>query len=172
MLHMGSVTRIIIVGLTLFGCVGCDQASKSIARSYLVPGTSESLLHDVVRLQLVQNSGAFLSAGASLPGQTRFAVFILAVAGILLGIVFAALFAKRLSAARRVALALIAGGGASNLIDRLLDDGGVTDFLNLGIGPIRTGIFNVADMAILAGALLIMCGCGAVAVHRAIHGGD
>ncbi|HXC20398.1 MAG TPA: signal peptidase II, partial [Steroidobacteraceae bacterium] len=57
---------------------------------------------------------------------------------------------------RFIALALIAGGGISNLIDRLLYGGRVTDFLNVGIGSLRTGIFNVADMAILAGALLLI----------------
>jgi signal peptidase II len=53
-------------------------------------------------------------------------------------------------------LALVAGGGISNLIDRLLYNGRVTDFLNVGIGGVRTGIFNVADMAIMAGALLLL----------------
>jgi signal peptidase II len=42
------------------------------------------------------------------------------------------------------------------LIDRLLYHGRVTDFLNVGIGSLRTGIFNLADMAILAGALLLV----------------
>jgi signal peptidase II len=51
---------------------------------------------------------------------------------------------------------LVAGGGISNLIDRLFYDGRVTDFLNIGIGSFRTGIFNLADMAILAGALLLI----------------
>jgi len=55
-----------------------------------------------------------------------------------------------------VALALLAGGGTSNLLDRLLYDGRVTDFLNVGIGSLRTGIFNLADMAIMAGALLLV----------------
>jgi signal peptidase II len=44
----------------------------------------------------------------------------------------------------------------SNLVDRLLYGGRVTDFLNVGIGSLRTGIFNLADMAILAGALLLV----------------
>ena len=48
-------------------------------------------------------------------------------------------------------------GGIGNLIDRVFHGGLVIDFLNMGIGPVRTGIFNVADMAIMAGfALLIL----------------
>ena len=53
-------------------------------------------------------------------------------------------------------MALIAGGGTSNLLDRIMDGGRVTDFLNVGIGSLRTGIFNFADMAILAGAILVI----------------
>jgi signal peptidase II len=153
---MRSIPRFIVVMLTLSCCVGCDQVSKSAARSLLHSGVTESLFSDSLRLQLTQNPGSFLSLGASLPEQLRFTLFTAAVAVILLGLVCSALFARRLSTTRFVALALVAGGGISNLIDRLLYDGRVTDFLNVGIGSLRTGIFNLADMAILAGALLLV----------------
>jgi signal peptidase II len=55
-----------------------------------------------------------------------------------------------------VSLSLICGGGFGNLIDRLRYDGYVMDFLNIGIGPIRTGIFNVADVALMAGIALLV----------------
>jgi signal peptidase II len=153
---MRSVPRFIVVMLTVFCCVGCDQVSKSAARSMLRSGVTESLFSDSLRLQLTENPGSFLSLGASLPEQLRFTLFTAAVAVILVSLVCAALFARRLSTARFVGLALIAGGGISNLIDRLLYDGRVTDFLNVGIGALRTGIFNLADMVILAGALLLV----------------
>ena len=153
---MRSVPRFIVVMLTLFCCVGCDQAAKSAARSMLHSGVTESLFSDSLRLQLTENPGSFLSLGASLPAQLRFTLFTAAVALILVSLVSAALFARRLSTAGFVALALIAGGGTSNLIDRLLYDGRVTDFLNVGIGALRTGIFNLADMAIITGALLLV----------------
>jgi signal peptidase II len=153
---MRSIPRFIVVMLTLSCCVGCDQVSKSAARSLLHSGVTESLFSDSLRLQLTQNPGSFLSLGASLPEQLRFILFTATVAVILIGLVCAALFAGRLSTTRFVALALVAGGGISNLIDRLLYDGRVTDFLNVGIGSLRTGIFNFADMAILSGALLLL----------------
>jgi signal peptidase II len=152
---MRSIPRFVVVMLTLCCCVGCDQVSKSAARSMLQTGITESLFSDSLRLQLTQNPGSFLSLGASLPEPLRFGLFTAVVAIVLIGLVCAALFA-RLSTARFVALALVAGGGISNLIDRLLYDGRVTDFLNVGIGSLRTGIFNLADMAILAGALLLV----------------
>ena len=68
---------------------------------------------------------------------------------ILCGMVVAA-FKFRLSGPALVGLALYFAGGASNLVDRVMH-GSVIDFLNVGVGPLRTGIFNVADMAILLG---------------------
>jgi signal peptidase II len=151
---MRSIPRFIVVMVTLGCCVGCDQVSKSAARALLSSGVTESLFADSLRLQLVENPGSFLSLGASLPEHLRFTLFTAAAAVLLTGLVCAALFAS-LGPARIIALGLVAGGGISNLIDRLLYDGRVTDFLNVGIGSFRTGIFNLADMAILAGALLL-----------------
>jgi signal peptidase II len=151
-----SIPRFIVVMLTLCCCVGCDQVSKSAARSMLHSGVTESLFADSLRFQLTENPGSFLSLGASLPEHLRFSLFTAAVAVIVAGLICAALFVQRLSTARFVALALLAGGGISNLLDRLLYDGRVTDFLNVGIGSLRTGIFNLADMAIMAGALLLV----------------
>jgi signal peptidase II len=150
-----SIPRFIVVIVTLVCCVGCDQVSKSAARALLSSGASESLFADSLRLQLVENPGSFLSLGASLPEHLRFALFTAVVGVVLIGLVCAALFA-RVSSARVIALGLVAGGGISNLIDRLFFDGRVTDFLNVGVGSFRTGIFNLADMAILAGALLLI----------------
>lgn len=155
---MRSLSRIMAVGCTLLGCVGCDQASKSAARVWLAAGTPHSFIGDSLRLELVQNPGSFLSLGASLPPQLRFAVFTGAVGLVLAVLAGAAFFATGLDRRRCVALAMLAGGGAGNLIDRIFHDGRVTDFLNLGLGTLRTGIFNIADMAILGGAILLMLG--------------
>jgi signal peptidase II len=65
-----------------------------------------------------------------------------------------ALFADHAGRIQILALSLICAGGVGNLIDRWTL-GYSTDFLNLGIGPIRTGIFNVADVALMAGCFLI-----------------
>lgn len=52
--------------------------------------------------------------------------------------------------------ALICSGGVGNLIDRLTRDGYVTHFLNVGVGPLRTGIFNIADFVLLVGLAIIV----------------
>ena len=53
-------------------------------------------------------------------------------------------------------LALIWVGGISNLIDRFVHHGLVTDFIVVWVGPLHTGIFNLADFAIMIGMLLML----------------
>ena len=77
----------------------------------------------------------------------------------LLGTLVYLVMSRRLEPLQSTALALIVGGGLSNWFDRLVNDGRVVDFMNLGIGSLRTGIFNVADVALMLGAgLLILAG--------------
>jgi signal peptidase II len=153
---MTRFTRYALVALVLISCVGCDQMAKSAARHYL-PGTGvHSFLSDTFRLEYAQNPGAFLSLGESLSPALRFDGFILGVGAFVLGLLAWALTSGRLTWLQRVALAAIGAGGGSNLIDRLRFDGTVTDFLNLGWGSLRTGIFNLADATLMLGAVVLL----------------
>ena len=153
---MQRLKRIVLVFVILLGCVGCDQVTKSVARQHLQSHPAVSFLGDTLRLQYAENPGAFLSLGASLPHRWSTAVFTLGGVVFVLATLLVALTAVRLGLLRTVALALIGGGGVGNLIDRVRFDGHVTDFLNMGIGSIRTGIFNVADMALMVGVALFV----------------
>jgi len=153
---MGNVARIAVLLTIMVACVGCDQATKSAARRQLDRGTTVTFFHDVVRLQHVENPGAFLSLGDSLSKPVRTILF--TVGGILLvgGAMLWAASARRMSTIQTVGAALICSGGLGNVIDRLTQDGHVTDFLNVGIGPLRTGIFNVADFVLVVGVGIIV----------------
>jgi signal peptidase II len=151
-----TITRLVLVASILFSCVGCDQVSKRIVRLYLAPGESHSFLHDTFRLDYAENPGAFLSLGSTLPEHTRMVLFSGIVGLLSLAALIAALMAPRLGRWHVVALALIAAGGCGNWIDRLTKDGQVTDFLNIGVGPLRSGIFNIADVALMVGLALIV----------------
>jgi signal peptidase II len=63
---------------------------------------------------------------------------------------------RRLELDRSSLYLLLCAGGIGNLLDRVRYDGYVTDFLNMSIGPLRTGIFNLADVALMAGIVLFM----------------
>jgi signal peptidase II len=52
-------------------------------------------------------------------------------------------------------VSVFVAGGVSNLLDRIVY-GNVIDFMNVGVGPLRTGIFNVADMAVILGAAIVL----------------
>jgi signal peptidase II len=155
---MRLMLRVIVLVLTLTACVGCDQLSKSAARSYLPRTTVLSLMGDTVRLEYAENPGAFLSFGAALPKAARTVVFTFGIAAVVLCIFAIALLAPALSTSQRIALTCISAGGLGNLIDRVGRNGYVTDFLNMGVGPFRTGIFNVADLILMLGlvALLVL----------------
>ncbi len=158
MCHVTKRARLLLGLLILGAGVGADQATKRLAVERLRGAPPVSFLADTVRLQYAENTGAFLGLGKALSARQRFWAFTVATAALLAGLgIFLALHwdTHRLSF---VALAMVLAGGVGNLLDRLFHDGRVIDFLNLGIGPLRTGIFNVADVGITAGVVLLWIG--------------
>ncbi|MCB0188836.1 MAG: signal peptidase II [Caldilineaceae bacterium] len=142
--------------VVLISCVGCDQATKMIARQELATAPMQEYWNGFFRLVYAENPGAFLSLGANLHPDMRFWVFTVFVGLLLSGLGWFALrYIQKAPLPFVIAVALIAGGGLGNLIDRLLYDGHVVDFMQIGFSPLRTGVFNVADMAIMAGTGLM-----------------
>ena len=140
--------------LLLAATAGCDRVTKHYAVTNLAGMPGQSYLGDTIRLDYYENTGGFLSAGADWQPQTRTVVFQLANGAFLLGTLILAL-RYQWSRWASAGLILFIAGGLSNLIDRVAI-GTVIDFMNVGIGPLRTGIFNVADVAIMAGVGLLI----------------
>jgi signal peptidase II len=134
--------------------IGCDQVSKHVASSRLMGTPGQSFLGDAFRLEYAENTGAFLSLGEELPAWLRMTLFSFGPAVVLTACLVSA-FRNRWPRPALLGVCFFFAGGASNLIDRVIH-GRVVDFLNVGIGPVRTGIFNVADMAIMLGAALLI----------------
>jgi signal peptidase II len=162
-------TRLLMLGVALL-CVGCDQASKRVAAEVLKGSNTLSFLGDLVRLTYAENRGAFLGLGGAWPEPVRW----LAFTGAALVVVTASLAWVITQARQRRqhqlavwAMVLVAAGGAGNLVDRIARDGRVIDFMNLGLGPVRTGIFNMADVQIMAGLALLLLGRRELAASRA-----
>ena len=140
----------------LLACAGCDHVVKRIAISALADSPRISLASDTVRFELASNPGAFLSLGAGLPSGLRHLVLLVLVP-LLLAVVCAVAVRSGFSSGwSLLGLALVAGGGLANWIDRLQHGGAVTDFVSVGLGPLRTGIFNLADVSIVAGVALLL----------------
>ena len=153
---MKLLPRILVFAIVLGASVGCDQATKVMASSSLKGAAPRIYLGDVFRLQFATNEGAFLSLGAGLSNSARYWILTVAVGLLLFGIVIYTLASRKLDGWQVGGYALIAGGGFSNWVDRARFDGKVVDFMNMGIGSLRTGIFNVADVAIVLGLLLFL----------------
>lgn len=148
--------RLLIAMLILSSCIGCDQVTKHFATKNLKETGPKSFLNDTIRLHYALNPGGFLSLGSNFSPEVRRLFFIgmnslvlVIVAGILL-------FKWNMNLSQFVLLLFLLAGGLGNLIDRIFQEGLVTDFLNVGIGPLRTGIFNVADIAVFFSGILLI----------------
>lgn len=154
---MPRLKRLSILLIVLLLCVTFDQATKSIAQRSLAGEPAREYLGGMVRLEYAENVGSFLSLGATLPAETRFWIFTVFSALLVLGL---ALYALRAAADTPLlvflGIALVIAGGVGNLIDRMTHGGRVVDFMQLRAGPLRTGVFNVADVALMVGIGLVL----------------
>jgi len=142
---------LVIVALNL----GCDQFSKVIARKNIAPYEQIDVIKDRFTLTLVENTGAFLSAGSNLPEIVRIIVLtVLPIVVLSYGLWF--LYSnKHLPKLMQVGVCFLIGGGIGNIYDRIVY-GSVTDFLHMDFVLFRTGIFNMADVSIMVGIGLLL----------------
>jgi signal peptidase II len=137
---------------TALAIVVTDTATKLLAEALLARRLPLALIGDWVQLRLVYNQGA--AFGLDVGAYSRWVFLALAViALIVLGsMVRSTRFGDRF---RLLALALVCGGAAGNLIDRIRSAQGVVDFMDVGVGAWRWPTFNVADSAITIGAIAL-----------------
>ena len=148
---------LLLFALLIMGVnIGCDQASKQYARKHFKDKPSINFFHDTLIIVYAENSGGFLSLGSNIKQPYKTIIMIIVpIAAIAMALIFI-LTGKYLTNLELFLLCSVLGGGISNIYDRVMHNGYVTDFLNVGIGSIRTGIFNLADMAILFGLIFLV----------------
>jgi signal peptidase II len=144
---------VIAIAVTIL-LVVVDQVVKVIAARGLRGQPSFSYLGNFITFEYAENRGAFLSLGASLSETGRFWIFVIGVFFIL-GFCVWSLVKSLRHTPSVVALALVIAGGIGNLIDRVVQ-GYVVDYVHMGLFGLRTGVFNVADIAISGGLLLLV----------------
>jgi signal peptidase II len=147
--------RLWLLPALLLVTIGSDQITKYMARSVLTPALETSVFNGLVKFSLVENHGGFLGIVTNLPVGVRFFVLNICVALLLLGCLAYLLRSRKQPSRTWIPLAIITGGGLSNLLDRLMGNGGVTDFLIIGAGYLQTGIFNLADVFVLFGSFYL-----------------
>jgi signal peptidase II len=135
--------------------IGLDRLTKALAEIVLRGQPIKVYLHGLFVLAYTENSGAFLSMGATWPPVLKYAV--LAVLPMLVCLaILVYLICREDRVYRIVLLSSVAAGGLSNLFDRLTNQFRVIDFMNFGIGHIRTGILNVADISVTFGVIILI----------------
>ena len=137
----------------LIGVVAADVVTKYLAHTRLAPHVPHEVVGDVARITLTYNPGA--AFGMSVGAASRW-VFLALTAVILV-------FLGRLyretppgAVSRALALGLVCGGAVGNLINRLWSARGVVDFIDVGLGDVRFWTFNVADIGVSVGAVLLV----------------
>jgi len=153
---MNLLKRIQMISVICLMIIGIDQGTKWYASEYLPKFEMTSYWSDIIRIGYAENTGAFLGLGSGMSDSAKFWIFVCAVGLILSSLLIYILRTKTQTAYGLSSLMLIFSGGISNFFDRAVNNGAVIDFLNIGIGSLRTGIFNVADMAIMLGVFLLL----------------
>ena len=129
-----------------------DVGTKALAHSMLIRHRPYPLIGDVLQLTLAYNPGAAFGLHLG-PYSRSFFLTITAVALVVLWRMY-----RRAAASdrlRTLAIGLISGGAAGNLVNRIWSPVGVVDFIDVGLGDLRWPTFNFADIAISIGALLL-----------------
>jgi signal peptidase II len=134
------------------GLLAADFVSKRVAEQTLLPIPPVSVIGDLVQLRLVYNQGA--AFGLHLGPWSRWIFLLIAVVAVVLLYRMARSSSPR-DLVRQVACGLVAGGAAGNLVDRVRSAQGVVDFIDVGIGMTRWPTFNVADMGVSIGAIVL-----------------
>jgi len=133
---------------------GIDRVTKLWAVEYLKGKGVFSFLADTIRIVYAENEGAFLSLGSGWGLSLKYVLFIiLPLIFCLYGIYYTAFKVEKISIL--IVISTIIGGGLGNIYDRIFYGFRVVDFLNFGIGSLRTGILNVADLSVTFGALIL-----------------
>ncbi len=153
---MHRLYRLAFVFAVILCSAAIDQITKRIAHENLANSPAVFILGGTVELVYTENPGAILGLGSSLPASARFWIFAVFVGLVLILTILFAIFERSLTLAQLIGLSLVSGGGIGNLIDRLLFEGQVRDFMLLKAGPLHTGIFNAADVFIFAGIFLLL----------------
>lgn len=147
--------RAVIILVIVIVSVALDQLSKNIVRRDLIPNREISYLGNHFILTRVENTGAFLSLGDSISGPLRFILLtLLPILALVAGLVIV-IVRRDIDRWVLLAVCLMIGGGIGNIYDRLVH-GSVTDFLYIGFGFLHTGVFNVADIWVSAGFLILL----------------
>lgn len=147
--------KILTIFFLIFCNIGCDQVSKTIVRKQVGYYENISLVADRLTLTRVENTGAFLSVGNTLPSVLKIILLTVVPSAALLYGIYYLITRTRIPKLFLLGACFVIGGGIGNLYDRFRF-GSVTDFLHIDFGLFQTGIFNFADVSVMTGMVILL----------------
>ena len=148
--------RYILISTIVTVSIALDQFSKVWVRSNFENYSEKNLIGEIFTLIKVENTGAFLGMGSELSEIPRILLLIVLPVVVLIYITIYTYIEKTLDKISIIGFSLIIGGGIANIFDRIVY-GSVTDFLYINLGGVfKTGIFNIADLSVTTGMILIL----------------
>ena len=151
------VVRIMLFCMLSLCLISWDRVTKDLAKEHLRNKPARSYLNDSFRLEYVENTGAAMSLADDLNPATSFWLLGVLPLAVLVGLFgYVVSHARQIMMPKMIGFSLIFAGGIGNILDRLIFDRHVTDFMNIGILQLRSGIFNFADLWITVGVVCLI----------------
>lgn len=147
-----AATKALVFATVLAGVLALDIATKILVQKHFFLYQQMDIIGEYVRLTYIYNPGAAFGIHLGEHSRGIFLVLSLVALAALIAMFWFTNAADRL---RLISISLICGGAIGNLIDRVRSESGVVDFIDVGVGTIRWPVFNVADMAVTAGAIIL-----------------
>lgn len=154
-MKFSKIFKVAFIFILISTNIGCDQVSKSVVRNTIAEYEQIQIISKHLTLTKVENTGAALGFAASFPPILKTVIIIILPCIILLIMLGIILSRNTIDKTMIIGFTFIIGGGIGNLADRILY-GSVTDFMVIDLGVFKTGIFNMADLSVTIGALIIL----------------
>jgi signal peptidase II len=153
--YFKTMSRVAIILSLVFLNISCDQLSKRIVRIKIQTNERIQVIQDTLILTKVENSGAAYSFGSNWHPIVKRIVLQVIPAIVLLVLLVLTLTKAEYPKVVIVGFSFVIGGGIGNVFDRIAY-GSVTDFMYVDLGFFATEIFNMADVSIVIGALIVL----------------
>ena len=152
---MKNKRNLYIISLVILNII-LDQLSKFWIRGNVAPYSDISIIADYFIITNVENSGAFLGLGSDFSPVIKSILLLALPVGVLVTVLVYVFKDTSIDKLSLIGYSSIIGGGIGNIYDRFLY-GSVTDFLFIDLGGVfKTGIFNIADLSVTTGMILIV----------------
>ena len=152
---MKNKRNLYIISLVILNII-LDQLSKFWIRGNVAPYSDINIIADYFIITNIENSGAFLGLGSDFSPVIKSILLLALPVGVLVTVLVYVFKDTSIDKLSLIGYSSIIGGGIGNIYDRFLY-GSVTDFLFIDLGGVfKTGIFNIADLSVTTGMILIV----------------